>query len=359
VSQITLQGIREKIDLIDEKILNLLKERADLAKNVAKIKEGMASPIYYSPAREAEVLRQKMAKNNSGLPHAVVVKIFREIMSACLALQKRLDVAFLGPKGTFSQIAAETHFGQAVNHLPQDNIERVFSMVSSSQADYGVVPIENSTAGVVNLTLDKLLNTTLHICGEIEIPIHHNLLRQKNDNTPITHIYAHQQTLSQCQGFLNEHYPKAKIIPVESNTAKVSYIKKKEGCAIIAPKLAADIYGLEILSANIEERTDNSTRFLILGKNMPNPSGVDKTSLLIASPHSAGTLSSLLKPFDDHQINMTAITSRPYRHQSWQYIFFIDIEGHQDDKPIKKALSELSKKSGMLMILGSYPKAIT
>lgn len=352
-----LTNIREQIDKIDKQFFKLLRERATLAAEVAKIKQQQQTPIYYRPEREAQILRSIVANNDSLLPDHEVARIFRDIMTACLALQQPLSIAYLGPEGTFTQQAVIKHFGESVNMVPELSISEVFKQVESGNVHYGVVPIENSTEGMINVTLDNLINSDTQICGEISLRIHHHLARIAPDK-PLKIIYAHQQTLSQCQHWLAVHYPQVILKEVASNgLAAQLAVKEPESAAICGDK-AVEIYKLQKSHQHIEDYPNNTTRFIILGKQLPAPSGCDKTSLIISTPHEPGSLLHLLAPFEKYHINMTLIESRPYRHRNWSYLFFIDFEGHQSEPHIQAALNDLASMSVMMTLLGSYPQAM-
>lgn len=353
-----LDPIRQKIDSIDKAILDLIEERARCALSIAKIKSTQSDPIYYRPEREAKILREILTQHDSLLDSKTIARIFKELISGCLNLQKPIRVAYLGPKGTFSQIATEAHFGQAIDSIPQSGIDDIFDAVLKGSVDYGVVPIENSTAGSITLTLDQLIHTPLHICGEIELPIHHQLIRRKGDDSPIQCIYAHEQTLMQCHQTLKQRFPDIPQKAMSSNSLAAPLLLKEQGYAMIGASLIAEQEELEIVHANIEDSAHNRTRFIIIGKQSPPPSGDDKTSLLIATPQSAGALATLITPFQTHDISMTSIHSRPYQYHNWSYLFFIDIEGHEKDKRVQQALNELSQQPIMITILGSYPRKI-
>ncbi len=351
-----LEQIRKKIDHIDNQFLDLLNQRSQLACQVAEIKKKQHTPIYYRPEREAQVLRDIVARNQSAIPDREVTRIFRDIMTACLALQKELTIGYLGPAGTFSHQAAIKQFGEGALSQPLNSIEEVFREVSNNHLNYGVVPVENTTHGMVTQTLDQLLISDVQICGEIMLRVRQHLACIPETKS-IQTIYSHAQSLAQCRSWLNTHYPKAECIEVESNAFAAIRAKEEPNSACICGQQAIDYYGLENRHANVEDYANNSTRFIILGQHSPAPSGDDKTSLIISSPHKAGSLSKLLKPFDEHQINMTLIESRPYQHRNWTYLFFIDFEGHQDESHVKAALESLSSMSVMMTLLGSYPKA--
>ncbi|WP_131764204.1 prephenate dehydratase [Legionella drozanskii] len=352
-----LKNIRNKIDKIDQQLFNLLSERATFAAEVAKIKKLQHSPVYYRPEREAQILRSIVANNTSLFPDREVARIFRDIMSACLALQEPLSIAYLGPEGTFSQQAVIKHFGESVNLVPEPSITEVFKLVENGNVHYGVVPIENSTEGVVNITLDNLISSDVQICGEISLRIRHHFVRLDPDK-PLETIYAHQQTLAQCRHWLAVHYPKANLQEVGSNGLAAQLAANDPNSAAICGDNAAEIHKLQKLHQHIEDYPNNTTRFIILGKQLPGPSGCDKTSIIISTPHEPGTLLNLLSPLEKYKINMTSIASRPYRHRNWTYLFFIDFEGHQSEPPIQLALNEITSMSVMMTVLGSYPQSM-
>lgn len=359
-----LQVIRERIDKLDEDIQRLINERAKCAQEVAQVKqesskqENGADAKYYRPEREAEILRKIQERNPGPLSNEEIARLFREIMSACLALEQTLNIAYLGPEGTFTQAAALKHFGHSINAVSMSAIDEVFREVESGSASYGVVPIENSTEGVINHTLDMFLQSSLHICGEVELRIHHNLLTSRATLENIQKVYSHQQSLAQCREWLDANLPKAERISVGSNAEAAKLVIDENNSAAIAGNTAAEIYGLKTLVENIEDEPDNTTRFLVIGKQEVQPGGQDKTSLLISAPNKAGALYGLLTPFIQNEISLTRIESRPSRSGMWEYVFFIDIDGHQNDEPVKKALSELKKEASLLKVLGSYPCAV-
>lgn len=351
-----LGKLREKINKIDADLLNLLKERAALALEVAKVKKKQDSPIFYRPEREAMILRNIVANNRSLLPDHEVARIFRDIMTACLALQQTLNIAYLGPEGTFTQQAVEKQFGTSVNMLSESTITEVFRQVENGNAHYGVVPMENSTEGIVNLTLDNLITSNLQICGEIILPIHHHLARCAPDVALAT-IYGHPQALAQCRHWLANHYPEVVLQEVASNGVAAQLAQNQADSAAICSDKAAEIYQLKKTDQFIEDFPNNTTRFIILGKQIPEASGFDKTSLIISTPHTPGSLLHLLTPFEKAHINLTMIESRPYRHRNWSYLFFIDFEGHQENPQVQQVLKELASMSVMMTLLGSYPQA--
>lgn len=357
-----LNAIRERIDGLDLEIQNLINERAKCAQEVAHIKQRGGADgkvFFYRPEREAQVLRRILDRNAGPLRSEEMARLFREIMSACLALEQPLHIAFLGPEGTFTQAAALKHFGHSVVSMPMGAIDEVFREVESGNAHYGVVPVENSTEGVVNYTLDMFMNSPLKICGEVEQRIHHHLLSREPGLDRIRRVYSHQQSLAQCREWLDAHLPGAERIAVSSNAEAARRAAVEEsGVAAIAGDLAADRYELPKLMRNIEDEPDNTTRFLIIGNRSPGPSGSDKTSLLISASNRPGALYRLLDPLFRHQISMTRIESRPSRRGMWDYVFFIDILGHAEDVVVSKALMELDEVSTLLKVLGSYPQAV-
>ncbi len=351
-----LNTIRKKIDTIDNQLLSLLKDRANLAVEVAQIKQGQHQPIYYRPEREAQVLRKIVEKNDTLLPDKEVTRIFRDIMTACLALQQSIKVAYLGPEGTFSQQAVLKHFGESIDLHAESSIPEVFKQVAADRVHYGVVPIENSSEGLINTTLDSLINFDVQICGEISLRIRHNLAR-KAPKKPLKTIYAHPQAFAQCREWLSTHYPDVPLHEVASNGLAAQMASEQEHSAAICGDKAVEIYHLTKVHEYIEDQSNNTTRFIIIGKQLPGPSGYDKTSLIIATADKPGSLLHILSPLDKHKINMTMIESRPYRLRNWSYMFFIDFQGHQFEPRIQVALKELASTSIMLTVLGSYPEA--
>jgi len=358
---LNLEEVREKIDSIDEKIHGLINDRARLAQlvGISKTRDGRTVD-FYRPEREAQVLRMARERNSGPLRDEEILRLFREIMSACLAQQEPLKVAFLGPEGTFTQTAVLTHFGHSVRALPLASIDEVFHEVEAASADFGVVPIENSTEGTVNHTLDRFLVSPLKICGEVELRIHHNLMGMMNSLGRIVRICSHPQSLAQCRGWLEEHLPNVEQVPVSSNAEGARRARDEQGTAAIAGETAAEVYGLKVLAAEIEDRTDNTTRFLVLGRKLFTPSGEDRTTLLVSVGHTdaPGALSRLLEPLAKYRISMTRIESRPSHRRKWDYVFFIDFEGHADEPHVARALADLKKRSSLFRVLGSYPRAV-
>ncbi len=356
-----LGKIRERIDSIDGRIQELLNERARFAQLVGISKTATGKAVdFYRPEREAEVLRKALKRNRGPLRDEEIARLFREIMSACLAQQEPLKVAFLGPEGTFTQAAVLKHFGSSVRALPLPAIDEVFHEVEGGVADFGVVPIENSSEGTVNHTLDMFLGSPLKICGEVELRINHHLMGRMNAIDDVKRVCAHVQALAQCRGWLDEHVPEIERVPVSSNAEGARRARDERGTAAIASSAAAEIYGLTTLASDFEDRADNTTRFLIVGRKLFNASGADRTTLLVSGSGTddPGALFRLLEPLAEHRINMTRIESRPSRKRKWDYVFFIDVEGHVSDPPLAKALASLEKRASLFKILGSYPQAV-
>lgn len=358
-----LDGIRNRINEIDEQIQALINERARFAQQVGVAKGKLAGAVdYYRPEREAEILRTIKARNEGPLRDEEMLRLFREIMSACLAQQEPLKIGFLGPEGTFTQTAVYKHFGHSVRVLPFHTIDEVFQEVECGAADFGVVPIENSTEGSVNNTLDMFLTSPLKISGEIELRIEQHLMGRMSGLDDIKRICAHEQSLAQCRGWLREYLPHVELIGMSSNAAGARRARDEDGTAAIAPDVAADVYDLKILVNSIEDRSDNSTRFLVVGRELLAASGCDKTTILVSTGDTAdgaGVLHQLLKPLADHGVVMTFIESRPSRRKNWDYVFFIDIEGHANEAPVADALAVLEKESSLFRVLGAYPKAVS
>ena len=356
-----LEKIRARIDALDDELLKLISERARCAQEVAQIKRAQDPDAeFYRPDREARILRRVQENNPGPLDSEEVARLFREIMSACLALEEPLKVAFLGPEGTFTQAAAVKHFGHSVATVPLGAIDEIFREVESGAAHYGVVPVENSTEGVVTHTLDRFMQSPLHICGEVELRIHHHLLAAEElTRDQIRRVYSHQQSLAQCREWLDANLPQAERIAVSSNAAAAKRVQEEQGTsAAIASQAAAERYGLQTVSANIEDMPDNTTRFLVIGPRSSAPSGRDKTSLLLSTGNKPGALFRLLEPFARADVSLTRIESRPSHCVNWEYVFFIDVEGHEQDSRVRKAIEALRKEAELVKILGSYPRAV-
>ncbi len=355
-----LNKIRDRIDSLDQQIQNLVNERARCAQEVAEVKleYGDTEANFYRPGREAQVLRKVIERNAGPLSGEEMARLFREIMSACLALEQPMKIAFLGPEGTYTHDASLKHFGHSVKTVPHASIDDVFRDVEAGFSHFGVVPIENSTEGVVNHTLDMFLNSPLQISGEVELRIHHCLLATKADLADVKVVYAHQQALAQCREWLDESLKDVPRVAVSSNAEAAKLALNEEGVAAIASSTAAELYGLQVIACNIEDEPDNTTRFLIIGKHAPLATGKDKTSMLLSTQNRPGGLSVLLQPLADAGISMSRIESRPSRRAMWDYVFFVDIEGHAGDENVAEALASLKDEAGMLKVLGSYPVAV-
>ncbi|HAJ92803.1 MAG TPA: prephenate dehydratase [Gammaproteobacteria bacterium] len=353
-----LEDLRGRIDALDEQIQTLINARAECAREVATVKLDQGEdPQFYRPEREAQILRRISERNAGPMPDETMVRLFREIMSACLALEKPLSVAYLGPEGTFTQAAALKQFGHAVTTLALDSLDDVFREVAAGAADYGVVPVENSTEGVISHTLDLFQQSALSICGEVELRIHHHLLVKRGD-VKIARVLAHQQALAQCRGWLEANLPGAEHVAVGSNAEAARLASEDHTVAAIASDTAAELYGLVAVAQNIEDQPDNTTRFLVIGSQAVPPSGHDKTSLLVSVNNKPGALSELLQPIAQHKISMTRIESRPSRQALWEYVFYIDVNGHRDDAGLAAALAALEGRAFAVKVLGSYPKAV-
>lgn len=353
-----ISKLRSRIDSLDEKIQTLITQRAQLVMDIAKAKAGAGENNFYRPEREAEVLTKVMARHQGPLSAEEMARLFREIMSACLALESKLRVAFLGPEGTFTQAAALKHFGHSVAAAPLAAIDEVFREVESGSAHFGVVPVENSTEGVINHTLDMFMVSPLKICGEVELRIHHHLLARADGEQNANKIVSHQQSLAQCREWLDANYPGIEREAVASNAEAARIASRTPGVFAIASESAARIYGLKIVAANIEDQPDNTTRFLVIGKLDAGPTGSDKTTLLVSGKNRPGSLYRLLTPLARGRINMTRIESRPSRRTQWEYVFFIDVDGHVSDRRVARALKGLEAESAFFKWLGSYPKAV-
>jgi chorismate mutase/prephenate dehydratase len=354
-----LSEVRQRIDSIDLQIQDLIADRAKMAQQVGKAKGPLKAAIdYYRPEREAQVLRKVLDRNSGPLADEVLVRLFREIMSACLAQQEPLKVGFLGPEGTFSQQAMFKHFGHSAHGLPLASIEEVFEEVEAGNADFGVVPVENSGQGTIQSTLDMFLTSGIKICGEVELRVHQHLLSRTGQISEIERVYSHPQSLAQCKAWLRQNLPKAEKIPVASNAEAARRARSADDAAAIAGESAGHVYGLKVVAGPIEDRQDNTTRFLVLGRELFSPCGHDRTSLLVYVNDEPGALYNVLSPFAKYGVSMNRIESRPAHTGRWQYAFFIDVNGHVADDKVGRALSELGKYAAMIKVLGSYPVAL-
>lgn len=355
-----LKQHRDHIDAIDEQLLKLVNERAALARKIGGLKD---DGVIYRPEREAQILRRMQANNAGPLSNEAVSHIFRSVMANCRALEKELSIAFLGPLGTYSEEAALKQFGLGRQAVVCGSIDEVFRTIESDAADYGVVPVENSTEGAIGLTLDLLLASPLQICGEIMLPIHHCLLSKQSDIKQISHVFSHSQSLAQCHEWLNNKLPRVVREPVTSNAFAAKMIHdlvSSDGtfAAAIASKRAAELFNLNILAENIEDDANNTTRFLVLGKQQVAPSGKDKTSLVLATQNKPGAMVDLLAPLAKNGVSMTKFESRPSKLGLWDYVFYVDIEGHTNDEKVADALNQIKAKAAFVKVLGVYPIAV-
>ncbi|OQW40427.1 MAG: prephenate dehydratase [Proteobacteria bacterium SG_bin4] len=360
-----LKQLRDQIDAIDDQLLQLVSKRAGLAQQIGDIKkkeneanEAKAGVIVYRPEREAQILARMQQNNPGPISNEHIQQLFIEIMSLCRALEKPMNIAYLGPNGTFSEEAALKRFGSAIAAVACDSIDDVFRAVESDDANYGVVPVENSSEGAVGRTMDLLLQTPLSICGEIQLPVHQFLMAQQSNLARITKIYSHPQSLAQCHHWLTvnlPHLPSSALFHAASNAEAARLAAADQQAAAVASKRAAELFGLTICAENIEDDPKNTTRFLVIGKQQVGVSGKDKTSLIMSTNNRSGAIYRLLEPLAQHGVSMSRLESRPSRTGLWQYVFFVDLEGHQHDQPVAAALAELREKAAFLKILGSYP----
>jgi chorismate mutase/prephenate dehydratase len=351
-----LKDLREKIDAIDARLVKLLSARARIVQQVGHVKEGAG---VYRPDREAQVLRRVAELNDGPLPSRALQRIYTEIMSACRALEDEMSVAFLGPQGTFSEEAAIKHFGGTVPLVAGSSIDDVFRRVETGSVGYAVVPVENSTEGAVGRTLDLLLATKTRVCGEVMLPIRQCLMSKSGNIKSVRKIYSHTQSLAQCQGWLARHLPGIEQQAVVSNAEAARLAAKEPAAAAIASKTAAAVYGLQLIGRNIEDEANNTTRFLILGSHDAEPSGKDKTSLILSTRNVPGAMHELLTPLASNGVSMSRLESRPARTGAWEYVFYVDIEGHSREPHVARALSALERKTSLFKNLGSYPAAVS
>jgi chorismate mutase/prephenate dehydratase len=346
---------RDDIDRLDAAIVKLVAERAAHAAAIGRLKGD--GPVY-RPEREAEVLRRVAAANPGPLPAESLTRIFVEIVSACRALESRVRVGYLGPVGTFSEMAVGKHFGQSVDAVPLASIDEVFRQAETGATGFAVVPVENSTEGAVGRTLDLLLPTPLRISAEIVLRVHQNLMAKAESLAGLNRIYSHAQSIAQCHQWLSRNLAQAERVQVSSNAEAARLAANEPGACVVGPAIAADRYGLRILAQNIEDEPKNLTRFLVLGNLEPAPSGRDITSLVMSAPNRPGAVHELIGPFARHGVSMSRIESRPARIGTWEYMFYIDIGGHERDPQLAAALAELKGLAPFLKILGSYPAAV-
>jgi chorismate mutase/prephenate dehydratase len=348
-----LKKLRAEIDLIDDELASALNRRAELAKRIGALKGGAGA---YRPERETEILR-RISQKPGVLGAERLAAVFREVISACRGLEEAIRVSYLGPEGTYSEQAVRKHFGHAVEAVAEGSVDDAFRRCESGAAQFTVVPVENSTEGAVGRTLDLLLLTPLRICAEIELRVQQNLLSRERDLSSVRKIYSHAQSLAQCNGWLRKNLPQAERIPVASNAEAALRASKEEGAAALAGEAAGVRYGLNALARSVEDDPTNTTRFLVLGRLDPEPTGRDRTSLVVSAENKPGAVHALLSPLAEHNVSMSRIESRPSRARSslWEYMFFIDVEGHQKDERVAKALASLKAKAPLLKVLGSYP----
>ena len=350
----SLKKMRDRIDALDRRLLDLLSSRAKLAQRIGGLKSGAA----YRPEREAQVLRRVVAENPGPLPDAALVRVYTEIMSACRALEDAMAVAYLGPQGTFSQEAATKHFGGGARLASCGTIDEVFRQVETGTVGYGVVPVENSSEGAIGRTLDLLLATPAQICGEVMLPIRQCLMSRSGKRAAIRKVYSHSQSLAQCQRWLARHLPNAAQTAVVSNAEAARLAARDRNAAAIGPRIAAAYYGLKLIDRDIEDEATNTTRFVVLARHDAAASGADKTSLIMSTRNVPGAMHDLLAPLADNGVSMTRLESRPSRAGLWEYVFYVDIEGHQREAHVARALEVLKGKASFLKVLGSYPAAI-
>lgn len=357
-----LTKLRERIDDIDGQLIELLNDRANCSLAIGEVKSKDADGDGFSafrPEREAQVLQHIRERNAGPLSDAQIEQIFREVISISIAFQQPLNVAYLGPSGTYTQSAALKQFGHSTNVRAQPSIVDVFHAVESEASHFGVVPVENSTEGSVNQTLDCFIDSQLRVCAEVNLPIHHAFMTKHGaEDSSIKRIYSHEQSLAQCRNWLREHYPDIPKHAVASNAEAARLVQEEEGAAAIAGELAADQFQLQIVHARIEDKVSNSTRFFVLGKRKIGPSGTDKTSLLVYAANRAGSLVDILTPFQQHDISLTRVVSRPAPAGNWSYVFFIDFDGHEDEALVQEVLEEVRAVAFDVKVLGSYPRAL-
>ena len=354
-----LEALRERIDVLDSQLLALLNERAQRVKDVARLKSEHGEEHCYRPEREARILRKLAAANPGPLNNEQLLYLFQQIMSISLQLEQPITVAYLGPEGTFTHAAALEHFGRTVNASAHASIEQVFREVEAGSCQYGVVPVENSIEGMVGHTLDMFVGSPLKVCGEVELRIRHHLLSGGSGIDEIETVCSHAQSLAQCRRWLQEHLSGVVCVEVGSNAEAARRAAREPGLAAVAGAAAAELYDLNVLASNIEDDPNNTTRFLVLGRHEVLQSGDDKTSLLLSAPNRPGALHGMLGCLAEQGVSLTRIESRPSRQATWEYVFFIDFEGHREDAPVRAALAQLRECASLVKPLGSYPRAVT
>ncbi len=352
-----LEGARERIDSLDDEILDLLARRASVARGIGAAKRAAALPVFHDPERERRVLERLVEKGGDRFPPEAIRAVFREVMSACLSVEEPLRVAYLGPDGTFSQLAARRLFGLQARYRECATIDAVFDAVSSGDAIYGVAPFENSTEGAVSMTSDALVEGDLVIRQEYVLPVSHCLLSRAPSLARVTTVYSHPQALAQCRSWLAKHLPRAQLIQTTSTTAAAREARSDPSLAAIASELAAEIHDVPVVRANIQDRSENATRFVVLAREDAPPTGQDRTTIAFGVPDQKGALRRVLSVFEDAGVNLTRIESRPNRTRAWHYLFVVDLEGHRTDPTVARALTATKKSADFVRILGSYPRA--
>lgn len=352
----SVSDLRKEIDRIDERIVELLNRRAELALEIGTHKAHTKSP-YFTPERERAVVKRLVAASKGPLPADALRAVYREVISACRALEKPLAIAYLGPAGTFSHQAAITRFGSSAMLQACDAIPDIFAQVERGASDYGVVPVENSLAGVIPETLDTFTQSNVRVVSELFVPIVHNLATRCGDLDQVRRLYTHPQPLAQCRQWIRAHLPNAEIVEAASTVRAAEAAAAEEGAAALCPALAAEITGLPILVEHTEDNPSNRTRFLVLGYNEPEPTGRDKTSVMFSVHHRAGALFRAMAAFEKYDVNLTMIESRPAKMAVWEYVFYVDVQGHIRDDNVARALSLLKEQTLFLTVLGSYPAA--
>lgn len=363
---VELLSLRKQIDECDRQILRLIQERVLVAGAIAKAKTAVdADASFYRPEREAQVLRRVRERNallreelNGLVNDDDMVRLMREIMSISLAAEMPLTVAYLGPEGTYTQAAVVKHFGNAVKCVDVKTIGDVFRVVEQRKAQFGVVPVENSTEGVITHTLDCFASSELKVCGEVQLPINHQLLSHAEGLPNVTKVYAHPQALAQCRNWLERYLPEAEVASANSNAEAAIIAAKDNSVAAIASDMAAKLYDIPILASGVEDEANNTTRFLIIGNDSYAESGEDKTTIMVSAPNKVGSLFDLLKPLYDAGVDMSRIESRPSRQTNWEYVFFIDLIGHVNEPRVSQALAELKSRSAYFKLIGSYPVGV-
>jgi len=351
----SLESLRRRIDEIDRKILDLIAMRAGIVEQVGHLKHSTGE-VVYAPSRERAIYERMIAENPGPLGPEAIKRIYTEIISACRALEHLPRVAYLGPEHTYSHEAARSRFGSSVEFVPESSIAGVFQALDNARADFGVVPVENSTDGTITMTLDLLIDTSLVIIGEILLPVRHSIGSREGDASRVRKIVSHQQSLAQCRGYLAANFPRCELEAVASNAFAARRAAEDPDCAAIASTTALEANGLKLIAENIQDLATNTTRFLVMGKRGVERCGADKTTVLFAVADKVGALHEAISLFARNGINISKIESRPLRSRPWEYIFFVDFSGHRDDARVKRALKALERKALFLKVLGSYPE---